>query len=238
MCTCCAGRNATCLGLRIWNGPVLIRCSSSIKLTTAAPHSQTYEGTLSTACPILNLIFVERRDPNAQTSDFNVIPVARVQTFQIMALAEEAGFSNVQPPIAPIDYKRLEQRLEARVNKAKEEERNQGKGVTKEAQAIFDAFKRMYVKYGIALGSEDVVARGADLKHSNTPIRWHNQDMVVYDAVIIQPPYQPEDCKAPKEKQEALNRVRKVLEGERKKIRDREEKEKKAGTPTGQRLGG
>lgn len=62
--------------------------------------------------------------------------------------------------------------------------------------------------------------------------------MIVHDAVIIPPPYQPENCRAPKDKQEVLIRVKKVLEGERKKIREREEKEKKAATPAGQRLGG
>lgn len=48
------------------------------------------------------------------------------------------------------------------------------------------------------------------------------------DAVIVAPPYRPEDCKTSKDKQEALNRVKKVLEGERKKLKDREEREKKA----------
>lgn len=124
-------------------GQSLTHRSSSIKLTTAAPHTQTYEGTLSTACPILNLVFIERRDANAQASNFNVIPVSRIQNFQILELAGEGGFGNAQPPTAPVDYKRLEQRLEARVNQAKEEERNLGKGVTKEAQAIFDAIRRM-----------------------------------------------------------------------------------------------
>ena len=42
--------------------------------------------------------------------------------------------------------------------------------------------------------------------------------MIVHDAVIIAPPYRVEDCKGPKEKQEALNRVRKILEGERRKL--------------------
>lgn len=126
----------------------MLTCGSCrIKLTTAAPHSQTYEGTLSTACPILNLVFIERRDTSTQTSSFNVIPVSRVQSFQIMALAEEGGFANAQPPITPVDYKRLEQRLETKISKAKDAERNQGKGVTKEAQAIFDAIRRMYVAF-------------------------------------------------------------------------------------------
>ena len=70
------------------------------------------------------------------------------------------------------------------------------------------------------------------------PIRWHNQDMIVHDAVIIGPPYRPEDCKGGKDKQEVLNRVRKVLEGERRKIKEKEERERKATAPAAQRLGG
>lgn len=78
----------------------------------------------------------------------------------------------------------------------------------------------------------------ANTRDSNMPIRWHGTSMVVHEAVIISPPYRPEDCKAPQEKQEVLNRVRRVLEGERKKLREKEEKEKKAGPAGGQRLGG
>lgn len=68
------------------------------------------------------------------------------------------------------------------------------------------------------------------------PIRWHNQEMIVHEAVIIAPPYRVEDCKGAKEKQEVLNRVRKVLEGERKKLKEREERNGRpapAPTPTG-----
>ena len=43
---------------------------------------------------------------------------------------------------------------------------------------------------------------------------------------------------AAKDKQETLNRVKRVLEGERRKIKEREEKEKKTAIPDGQRLGG
>ena len=70
------------------------------------------------------------------------------------------------------------------------------------------------------------------------PIRWHDQAMIVHDAVIITPPYRVEDCKCPKEKQEVLIRVRKVLEGERRKLKDKEERDRKAATPVGPRKGG
>ena len=43
-----------------------------------------------------------------------------------------------------MDTKRLQQREEKRVRELKDGEKNMGKGVTKEAQAIFDSFNRMY----------------------------------------------------------------------------------------------
>ena len=54
------------------------------------------------------------------------------------------SFATVQPPIGPVDVKRLEERERASINKLKEDDRNRGRGVSKEAQAIFDSFKRMY----------------------------------------------------------------------------------------------
>jgi hypothetical protein len=79
---------------------------------------------------------------------------------------------------------------------------------------------------------------GLTVLHSNIPVRWHNQEIIVLDHVIIVPPYRPEDCKAGKDKQETLIRVRKILEGERKKLKDKEERERKAATPVGPRKGG
>lgn len=76
--------------------------------------------------------------------------------------------------------------------------------------------------------------------HSNIPVRWHNQEIIVLEHVIISSPYRPEDCKAGKDKQDSLGRVRKILEGEKRKIKEREERERQggAGTPAGQRKGG
>ena len=44
---------------------------------------------------------------------------------------------------------------------------------------------------------------------------------MINDAVIISKPYTVENCAAPKDQQNALSRVKKVLEHERKKIADR-----------------
>ena len=129
-----------------------------VKLTTAAPHSQTYEGSLFTACPVLNIVAINTRNPSSnpsadaavQAGDYHIIPVSRIQSFQVIALASNtengnSTISSAQPPIGPVDIKRLEERERAKINKLKEDEMNKGKGVTKEAQAIFDSFKRMCV---------------------------------------------------------------------------------------------
>ena len=70
------------------------------------------------------------------------------------------------------------------------------------------------------------------------PIRWHKTEMIVHDAVIIPPPYRVEDCKGASNKQEVLNRVRKVLEGERRKLKEKEDRDRKAAAPVEPRKGG
>ena len=77
--------------------------------------------------------------------------MSRIQSFQVQALpsTDDDGansFTAAQPAIGPVDVKRLEERERAKINKLKEAEQNRGKGVTKEAQAIYDSFKRMYVE--------------------------------------------------------------------------------------------
>ena len=133
--------------------------SPRIKLTTAAPHSQTHEGSLFTADPVLNLVAINTRSAPSNSSanakgepgDYHVIPVSRIQSFQVLSLPGIADsgattFAAAQPAIGPVDVKRLEERERAKITKLKEAEQNRGKGVTKEAQAIYDSFKRMYVE--------------------------------------------------------------------------------------------
>lgn len=135
-----------------------------IKLTTAAPHSQTYEGSLFSADPILNVVSINTRSTSnassgnakAEPGDFHLISVSRIQSFQLLSLASDSTantFATAQPAIGPVDVKRLEERERAAINKLKEAEQNRGKGVTKEAQSIYDSFKRMYVGRGLCTAS-------------------------------------------------------------------------------------
>ena len=128
--------------------------NSRIKVTTVAPHSQTFDGSLYSACPVLNIIAVDTRVPSAnnasRTGDYHFITISKIQSFQITspstANGSDSSITKAVPTIGPVDLKRLKQREEERIRKLKEEEQDKGKGVTKEAQAIFDSFKRMWVK--------------------------------------------------------------------------------------------
>ncbi|EMC96108.1 hypothetical protein BAUCODRAFT_50250, partial [Baudoinia panamericana UAMH 10762] len=184
-----------------------------IKVTTAAPAPKTYDGTLFTVSPILNVIAINTRaalanpstDVASQPGDYHIIPISQIQSFQVVSLASggsgsESSVENAKPSVGLVDTKRLRRRLDERVAAVQEQEKNQGKGVTKEAQAIFDSFRRMHV------------FSPPRLTYLNMPVRWHNQEMIVHEAIIIAPPYRSEDCKGAKDKQEVLSRVRKVLE--------------------------
>ena len=125
----------------------------SIEVTTAAPESKTYEGTLLVADPITNLVVLETRVKGAgetagRSTDYRVLAISRIRNFQIMSLASgDVNLARPQPQISEIDLKRLHKRCDDRVAALKEQERNRGKGVTTEGQALFDALRKMYVSH-------------------------------------------------------------------------------------------
>ena len=125
--------------------------AASVKITTTAPHSQTYEGTLFTACATLNIVAINTRPPPAnassedvaaQSGDYHMVLPSRIQSVQILDRSK-GSTASAAPPLGKVDMKRLKEREQARITKLKEEENNRGKGVTKEAQSIYDSLKRM-----------------------------------------------------------------------------------------------
>ncbi|GLI76264.1 hypothetical protein PoHVEF18_004535 [Penicillium ochrochloron] len=178
-----------------------------VRITTAAPSASTFEGTIFTACPITNLVAINTSPSaptadakQAQSGDYHVIPVSRIQAFQILALpsstsSDAPSFTDAQPSIQALDTRALKAREAKAIGEAMDREARRGKGVTREAQDLFDAFSR------------------------TMPAHWNGPHIVVADAVSISPPYRVDDCRPLVAGNEAaLARVRKVLEMERKKI--------------------
>jgi len=134
-----------------------------------------------------------------------MIPVSAVQNVTVLAAPE----GEVQQ-ISKVDTGKLKAREEERVRKLQDIEAKRGKGVSVEGQRVFDALDRMYVV--------QEAGRRTLLMYYRYATRWHGQDIVVADAVIISPPYMGESCKAPKEKAMVLAQIKKVVDGERKKM--------------------
>lgn len=114
---------------------------------TVAPQNTSYEGTLFTACPITNLIAINTAASSAGPGTYHVIPVSHLLNFQILSEAPRgegapAGFESATPSIGRLDLDALRNREEAAVRKLREQEANRGKGVTKEAQELFDFVRR------------------------------------------------------------------------------------------------
>lgn len=171
-----------------------------VRITTAAPNTSTIEGTLFTACPITNLLAINtsnQTSPNptnsSQPGDYHIIPVSRIHSFQV--ISPTLPNVDVSSPLQALDTRALKAREANAVAKLQEAESKRGKGVTREAQDIFDAFSR------------------------TMPARWDGTSIVVADAVVISKPYRVDDCRSlVASDSPALTRVRKVLEMERKKI--------------------
>lgn len=175
-------------------------CCASVRITTAAPNASTFEGTLFTACPITNLVAINT-SPSASTADakqtqsgdYHVIPVSRIQSFQLLALpssnsSDAPSFTDAQPSIQALDTRALKAREAKAIGEAMDREARRGKGVTREAQDLFDAFSR------------------------TMPAHWNGPHIVVADSVSISPPYRVDDCRPLVVGNEAaLARVRKVV---------------------------
>lgn len=129
----------------------------------------------------------------AQTGDYHVIPISRIQQFQLLSLAapsnsHSASFTDAQPTIQALDTRALKAREAKAIGEAYDREARRGKGVTREAQDLFDAFSR------------------------TMPARWNGHNIIVADAVTIAAPYRVDDCRPIVEGDTAaLARVRKVV---------------------------
>lgn len=129
----------------------------------------------------------------AQNGDYHVIPISRIQNFQLLTLAapsnsNSSSFTDAQPTIQALDTRALKNREAKAIGEAFDREARRGKGVTREAQDLFDAFSR------------------------TMPARWNGHNIIVADAVTIAAPYRVEDCRPIVEGDTAaLARVRKVV---------------------------
>lgn len=113
------------------------------------------EGTLFTACNITNAIAINTApappNPSAplssQPGDYHIIPFAHILSFEIVGPGERAaestaGFDGALPSISRVDLAALQAREEQTIREMKKKDAQKGKGVSREAQELFDAISR------------------------------------------------------------------------------------------------
>lgn len=169
-----------------------------VKITTTLAN-HVLEGTIFAADPVLNAIAINTTPapPNPSTSlasqpgNFHVVSIPNIQEFKILPGEDGSpdGFESAMPTIAALDLNALKAREESAVRKLLEKEATRGRGVPKEAQEIFDAINR------------------------TLPTRWHDQTIIVNDAVMLGPPYTVNDLKAAEGKERNVEQIRKIMEG-------------------------
>ncbi|CAB4399276.1 unnamed protein product [Rhizophagus irregularis] len=103
-------------------------------------------------------------------------------------------FSTFVPSVGYVPMERIQAREIQAVRETQAALARIGVGVTQKAQDIFDALSK------------------------TLPCRWAKDSIVVLDEVMINPPYDIDDCKASQSASGSLAQVRKVLEGERKRL--------------------
>jgi len=199
-----------CYGLL--HRPANSRLLSSIKVTTIL--DDTITGQLYSYDPLTSTItLLTTANTHYGPQDIRILKISFLKDVSVLApaLNPAKGFSATEPKIGRVNLGAIV----AKENEAMREEQRRmmrvGKGVTKEGQDIFDALSR------------------------TMPCRWHEKQIVVLDSVLISEPYALADVKG--NDQNAVKRVKTVLEGERRKL----ESGKRTGNNTpvpGERKGG
>eukprot|EP01117_Protostelium_nocturnum_P005609 TRINITY_DN2022_c2_g1_i4.p1 TRINITY_DN2022_c2_g1~~TRINITY_DN2022_c2_g1_i4.p1 ORF type:complete len:179 (-),score=26.09 TRINITY_DN2022_c2_g1_i4:273-809(-) len=123
---------------------------------------------------------------------FRIIKTSFIKEIQFL---EKKGSLQTELNLPPINVQKIRSKEDAAIRQTREEVARIGVGVSKEAQDIFNALSK------------------------TLPCRWHTDTIVVLDEVLIKNPYGVENCQG--SNSYMLERVKKVLEGEKRKIQSK-----------------
>ncbi|KAM3586197.1 hypothetical protein VKS41_002725 [Umbelopsis sp. WA50703] len=159
----------------------------------------------TTGCLALNC---QNSASNSSSNAFRIIKISHIKELisahpkkQDDAKTDsiETAFSQANCAPRKVYIDQIKQREAEAIKLASQQAARTGVGVTKEAQAIFDALSK------------------------TLPCRWAKDTIVVMDEIIITPPYNEENCKANASSAAPLARVKKVLEGEKRRLQSLKE---------------
>ncbi|KAG7395109.1 protein with role in RNA processing [Phytophthora boehmeriae] len=133
--------------------------------------------------------FLVLEEQNGSKSKTRIFQIETLQKVEVLERAP-AGLQLVLPAISEDELLRLEQKNKGQAERALAAI---GQGVSAEAQTIFDALNK------------------------TMPCKWEGSNIRVMGEVVIKPPYHPQNCVSANA--QVLSRVKKVLEGEKSKLK-------------------
>nr|CCA23876.1 conserved hypothetical protein [Albugo laibachii Nc14] len=159
-------------------------------ISVTSSKGESIEGSVFTVDPVANLLILEERKSKATSKKkTHIFHLDALQQIKLVRMADAESESGL-PHISEEELLRLEQRNKENAQRALA---SIGPGVSPEAQAIFDALNK------------------------TMPCQWDKQNIWVMREVVIRPPYDVKNCVS--SDQAALGRVRKVLEGEKSRLK-------------------
>ncbi|KAK9457390.1 anticodon-binding domain-containing protein [Dipodascopsis uninucleata] len=193
-----------------------------VKLTTTL--DDVVVGNIYSYCTLTNTIVVEEIEEGSEASEsrdesiknkkknYRLLKISFIKDVQVIGKSSvtsdtssgsgtsnnsSSAFAKAVPSISPVSIASANQRLNSAIRSANQAIVQEGVGVTKEAQELFNALVK------------------------TLPCRWADKSIIVLDEVRIDPPYTSESCKSKNPSSPALIRIKRVVEGERKRLQER-----------------
>jgi protein LSM12 len=166
--------------------------SSSIRLQLSSP-SRVQTGYIFSISPASSVLTLTPAPLNLSSSS---LPTTSYIAISIRSISSITILSLASPPTAPnktslpaLDPSVSTSRIHTTIGKLQAAEARRGKGVSREAQALFDAL------------------------HRTLPVTWDGLRIVVLGSVLISPPYTANECQMVNKRGNAveLARVKKVV---------------------------
>jgi len=166
-----------------------------LKVRVKTNFDEQIEGGIFTYDSTTNCVTLIQPGSNAHSNlkkSYRVLKTSFIKEMVYLGRPEEslADFEDLAPP--PINKEKIRAKEEQVLRQLQEEANRIGEGVTREAQEIFNALAK------------------------TLPCRWRREAIIVFDDVVISPPYTGDKCTG--RDPVTLDRVKLVLEGERKRL--------------------
>ncbi|KAJ8103867.1 anticodon-binding domain-containing protein [Lipomyces tetrasporus] len=193
-------------------GPSSIDWVLGLKVKIVTTLDDIIVGRVYAYCTLTNTLTVlEDETPVGAKPDLKNYRILKVSFIKDLAVLEkDAGdaseddamtvnsqssgpFLKATPRIGPVDINSAVQKINSAARAAGQLLAQRGVGVTKDAQDLFDALAK------------------------TLPVRWLDKSILVLEEVKVDPPYTAEACSA-KTGSPALDRVKKVVDGERRRL--------------------